>query len=67
MDVALTPPMASVATKPKLDNYRDALAYLFARTTGAFKFGLERTTALLAARLVIASVLVIETGMKVAQ
>jgi dihydrofolate synthase/folylpolyglutamate synthase len=32
-----------------LKDYRDALAYLFARTTGAFKFGLERTTALLAA------------------
>lgn len=28
--------------------YADALAYLFARTTGAFKFGLERTQALLA-------------------
>jgi dihydrofolate synthase/folylpolyglutamate synthase len=27
--------------------YRDALEYLFARTTGGFKFGLERTTALL--------------------
>ncbi len=34
---------------PTLTDYRDALAYLFARTTGAFKFGLERTTALLAA------------------
>ena len=35
MDVALT-------------RYPAALAYLFARTTGAFKFGLERTYALLA-------------------
>lgn len=34
MDVALT-------------DYHAALAYLFARTTGAFKFGLERTAALL--------------------
>jgi dihydrofolate synthase/folylpolyglutamate synthase len=31
-----------------LSEYRDALDYLFARTTGAFKFGLERTRALLA-------------------
>jgi dihydrofolate synthase/folylpolyglutamate synthase len=30
-----------------LANYRDALDYLFARTTGGFKFGLERTRALL--------------------
>src|SRR5256885_217703 len=29
-------------------NYHDALDYLFARTTGGFKFGLERTVALLA-------------------
>ncbi len=49
MDVALTLPSQSVATQPQLTDYRDALAYLFARTTGAFKFGLERTTALLAA------------------
>jgi len=28
-------------------SYQDALAYLFARTTGGFKFGLERTAALL--------------------
>ena len=48
MDVALTSRL-SVATQPKLEDYRDALAYLFARTTGAFKFGLKRTTALLAA------------------
>jgi dihydrofolate synthase / folylpolyglutamate synthase len=31
-----------------LTDYRAALDYLFARTTGAFKFGLERTRALLA-------------------
>jgi dihydrofolate synthase/folylpolyglutamate synthase len=31
-----------------LSDYRSALDYLFARTTGAFKFGLERTHALLA-------------------
>jgi dihydrofolate synthase/folylpolyglutamate synthase len=31
-----------------LTEYQDALDYLFARTTGAFKFGLERTRALLA-------------------
>jgi dihydrofolate synthase/folylpolyglutamate synthase len=30
-----------------LANYQDALDYLFARTTGGFKFGLERTVALL--------------------
>ena len=30
-----------------LSDYRGALDYLFARTTGAFKFGLERTRALL--------------------
>jgi dihydrofolate synthase/folylpolyglutamate synthase len=50
VDVALKSPL-SVArpTNPTLSDYRDALAFLFARTTGAFKFGLERTTALLAA------------------
>ncbi|MDB4917412.1 MAG: FolC bifunctional protein [Gemmatimonadetes bacterium] len=31
-----------------LSNYVESLEYLFARTTGSFKFGLERTTALLA-------------------
>ena len=31
-----------------LSDYRAALDYLFARTTGAFKFGLDRTRALLA-------------------
>ena len=45
MDVALT----SVPRSAALTDYRDALAFLFARTTGAFKFGLDRTTALLAA------------------
>jgi len=30
-----------------LKTYKDALDYLFARTTGSFKFGLERTIALL--------------------
>jgi dihydrofolate synthase / folylpolyglutamate synthase len=51
VDVALSLSPLSVATplQPKLADYRDALSYLFARTTGAFKFGLERTTALLAA------------------
>lgn len=48
MDVALTS-AESVTPAPQLGDYRDALDYLFARTTGAFKFGLERTTALLAA------------------
>lgn len=38
MDLALTSSLA---------NYKDALDYLFARTTGGFKFGLERTFALL--------------------
>jgi dihydrofolate synthase/folylpolyglutamate synthase len=32
---------------PSLASYHDALDYLFARTTGGFKFGLERTVALL--------------------
>ena len=32
---------------PLIPPYAHALAYLFARTTGAFKFGLERTQALL--------------------
>jgi dihydrofolate synthase/folylpolyglutamate synthase len=49
VDVALTVSPQSVATQPQLTDYRDALAYLFARTTGEFKFGLERTTALLGA------------------
>jgi dihydrofolate synthase / folylpolyglutamate synthase len=33
---------------PPIANYHDALAYLFARTTGGYKFGLERTLQLLA-------------------
>jgi hypothetical protein len=37
-----------VATQPQLTDYRDALAYLFARTTGV-QVRPERTTALLAA------------------
>ncbi len=50
MDVALSAPLSVAShSNPPLTDYRDALAYLFARTTGAFKFGLERTTALLAA------------------
>ena len=31
-----------------LSDYRTALDFLYARTTGAFKFGLDRTRALLA-------------------
>ena len=41
MELALT-------TQPALADYREALDYLFARTTGGFKFGLERTRELLA-------------------
>ena len=33
----------------RLNGYRAALAYLFERTTGGSRFGLERTAALLAA------------------
>jgi dihydrofolate synthase / folylpolyglutamate synthase len=47
VDVALS--AVVVGKNPTLTDYRDALAYLFARTTGVFKFGLERTTALLSA------------------
>jgi dihydrofolate synthase / folylpolyglutamate synthase len=36
-----------VTTAPRVAGYQDALEYLFARTTGGVKFGLERTTALL--------------------
>lgn len=43
MDFALT-----VTHAVTLAGYREALDYLFARTTGGFKFGLERTRALLA-------------------
>jgi len=42
MDVALRVKNAAPAA-----GYREALDYLFARTTGGFKFGLERTVALL--------------------
>ena len=42
MDVALNVSHIAPAT-----TYTDALDYLFARTTGGFKFGLERTAALL--------------------
>lgn len=44
MDVAVT-----VTDLDSLDGYQDALEYLFARTTGGFKFGLERTARLLEA------------------
>jgi dihydrofolate synthase/folylpolyglutamate synthase len=50
MDVALTTPDASRSgvTRPsELSDYKHALDFLFARTTGGFKFGLERTIALL--------------------
>jgi dihydrofolate synthase/folylpolyglutamate synthase len=42
VDVALT-----VGTIDSLAGYQDALDYLFGRTTGGFKFGLERTASLL--------------------
>jgi dihydrofolate synthase/folylpolyglutamate synthase len=38
-----------VAALDSLAGYKEALDYLFARTTGGFKFGLERTARLLAA------------------
>jgi len=38
----------SLTAQPALTGYREALDYLFARTTGGFKFGLERTRELLA-------------------
>jgi dihydrofolate synthase/folylpolyglutamate synthase len=50
VDIALTRPHTSVANLPPRENsrpYAQALEYLFARTTGPFKFGLERTYALL--------------------
>jgi dihydrofolate synthase/folylpolyglutamate synthase len=37
-----------VQQQASLSTYQDALDFLFARTTGGFKFGLERTEALLA-------------------
>lgn len=42
MGIALTSP------RPDADAYQDALAYLFARTTGGIRPGLDRTAALLA-------------------
>lgn len=50
MDIALTIAHGTIG-ESRVDSsaYAHALEYLFARTTGAFKFGLERTTALLAA------------------
>jgi dihydrofolate synthase/folylpolyglutamate synthase len=50
MDVALTTPDAArtdVAQNAELSDYKQALDFLFARTTGGFKFGLERTIELL--------------------
>lgn len=51
MDIALTIPhdvsVARAMTPGGPRGYEQALDYLFARTTGAFKFGLERTVALL--------------------
>jgi dihydrofolate synthase/folylpolyglutamate synthase len=38
----------ALTARPALAGYREALDYLFARTTGGFKFGLERTRELLA-------------------
>lgn len=50
MDLALTPAgEAGVAAMHEPSAYRDALEYLFARTTGGVRFGLERTIALLEA------------------
>jgi len=37
----------ALTAQTKLAGYREALDYLFARTTGGFKFGLERTRELL--------------------
>jgi dihydrofolate synthase/folylpolyglutamate synthase len=49
MDVALTTPGAAsgAARDAELSDYKQALDFLFARTTGGYKFGLERTVALL--------------------
>lgn len=48
MDGALTSASApAVSTTRGASTYREALEYLFARTTGGVKFGLERTRALL--------------------
>jgi dihydrofolate synthase / folylpolyglutamate synthase len=46
VDVALS---ERIAGAPPLTTYQDALDFLFVRTTGGFKFGLERTAKLLAA------------------
>ena len=46
VDVALTEPSSrrtDVASEGSFTTYQDALDFLFARTTGGFKFGLERT------------------------
>jgi len=40
-------PELRAADARSLATYKDALDFLFARTTGGFKFGLERTVALL--------------------
>lgn len=51
MDLALTTrsKATSFASGDVTPRYERALAYLYARTTGPYKFGLERTVALLAA------------------
>lgn len=53
MDITLTTPHASgggaIVSGDATREYARALEYLFARTTGPFKFGLERTVALLEA------------------
>jgi len=46
MDVALTT-ISGVERAAELSDYKQALDFLFARTTGGYKFGLERTVALL--------------------
>src|SRR3954470_7463249 len=40
-------PTPTIDSPSAVPSYRDALDYLFARTTGGYKFGLERTVALL--------------------
>lgn len=52
MDLALTTASKATPSLPSRDagaRYERALGYLFARTNGPYKFGLERTIALLAA------------------
>src|SRR5206468_10686418 len=51
VDLALTTvsKLTSLPTRDVTPRYERALAYLYARTTGPYKFGLERTIALLAA------------------